>query len=230
MGKWVRMDEQEKRILAWNTRGFAALIMVFWSAQALLSGCATTGPEKKQKAVSRIEDFHKELSRNLNQITETVAALNQIGKTEEGNLSKPYQNFVKQLNRTADNSLSMSRHAEDMALKGKEYFDTWEAESSNIMNSELRAKGEKRRGELSKAFNRITSLAREVQISYQPFIVDLTDIKIALSNDLTPRGIVLMKPYITKATENAKTVTAKLQALADEVDRVTSALSSRAGL
>lgn len=230
MRKWAKMYKQEKGVIVRNAFVFVALIMVFWGAQALLSGCATTGPEKKQKAVSSIEEFHKEVSKNLNQITETVAALNQIGKTGEGDLSKPYHNFVKQLNRTIDNSRSMSKHAEDMAIKGEEYFVTWEKELSGIMNSELRAKGEERRGELSKTFNRITNMAREVRTTYEPFIIDLTDIKTALGNDLTTQGMVSMKPYITKANENAKIVMTKLQALADEVDRVTNALSSRVGL
>lgn len=227
---WAKGDKQEKGIVARNAVVFATLIMVFWSAQVLLSGCATTGPEKKQKTVSGIEEFHKEVSKNLNQITETIDALNQIGKTGEGDLYKPYQNFVKQLNRTIDNSHSMSKHAEDMTIKGEEYFDTWKKELSGIMNSELRAKGEERRVELSKTFNRITNMAREVQTTYQPFIIDLTDIKTALGNDLTTRGMVSMKPYITKANGNAKIVMTKLQALADEVDRVTNALSSRVGL
>lgn len=73
-------------------------------------------------------------------------------------------------------------------------------------------------------------MAQEVQTAYQPFIVDLTDIKTALGNDLTTQGMVSMKPYITRANENAKIVISKLQSLADEIDRVTNALSSRVGL
>lgn len=222
-------DKQKKGTIAWNALGFAALIMVFGGAQAILSGCATTGPEKKQKAVSSIEEFYKEVSKNLTHITETIDALNQIEKTRDGDLSKPYQNFVKQLNRTTNNSRSMSKHADAMAIKGGEYFDLWEKELSGIMNSALRAKGEERRGELSQTFNRIISMTHEVQITYQPFLIDLTDIKTALGNDLTTRGMVSLKPYITKANEHAKMVMTKLQALADEVDRVTNALSSRVG-
>lgn len=226
----AKKDIQEKETTTWKTVGFTALIIVFWGAQALLSGCATTGPGKKQKAVSSIEGFHKELSKNLDQTTETLAALNQIGQPGDGNLYKPYNNFVKQLTRTTDNYRSMNRHANAMATKGREYFSTWEQELSNVMNSELRAKGAERRAELSMAFNRITKLAQEVQMTYQPFIIDLTDIKTALGNDLTTQGMVSMKPYITRANEEGKMVMTKLQALADEVDRVTNALSSRVGL
>ena len=227
---WLKKYKQEKGTFTWNVLSLATLFIVMWGAQFFFSGCASTGPEKKQKAVSSIEEFHKELSKNLNQITETLAALNQITKTREGDLYKPYKNFVKQLNRTTENSRNMSKHAEDMAIKGRRYFDTWEKELLDIINSELRSKGEERRGELSKTFSRITNLAQEVQITYQPFIVDLTDIKTALGNDLTTTGLVSLKPYITKANENAKIVMVKLQELADEVDRVTNALSSRVGL
>ena len=227
---WAKKDKQAKGPIAWHALGLAILFIVMWSAPSFSSGYASAGPQNKQKAVSSIEEFHKELSKNLNQLTETLTALNQIAKTGEGDLCKPYKNFVKQLNRTTDNSRSMSKHAEDMAIKGREYFDTWEKELSNIINSELRAKGEERRGELSKTFNHITSLAQEVQITYQPFIIDLTDIKTALGNDLTTTGIVSLNPYITKANKNAKIVMVKLQELADEVDRVTNALSSRVGL
>ncbi|MBF8296703.1 MAG: hypothetical protein HW389_3248, partial [Bacteroidetes bacterium] len=129
-----------------------------------------------------------------------------------------------------ENSRNMSKHAEDMAIKGRQYFDTWEKELLDIINSELRSTGEERSRELIKTFSRITNLAQEVQITYQPFIVDLTDIKTALGNDLTTTGLVSIKPYITKANENAKIVMVKLQELADEVDRVTNALSSRVGL
>ncbi len=230
MRVWAKRNKQEKEIIVWNIVVFAALSMVFWSAQALLSGCATTGHEKKQKAVSSVEEFHKEVSKNLNQITDTITALNQIGKTGESDLSKPYRYFVKQVNRTMDNSLNMNKHADAMTKKGEEYLSTWEKELSGVMNSELRAKGEVRRREVSASLNRIASMAHEVQNTYQPFIVDLTDIKTTLGNDLTTRGLVLIKPYVTKANEDAKTVTAKLQALADEVDRVTNALSSRVGL
>lgn len=51
--------------------------------------------KKKQKAVSSIEEFRKELSKNLNQVTETLTALNQIAKTGEGDLYKPYKKFCK---------------------------------------------------------------------------------------------------------------------------------------
>ncbi len=233
MGKMhtrAKKYKQEKVPVAGHALGLAILFLVMWSAPSFSSGYASAGPKNKQKAVSSIEEFHKELSKNLNQLTETLTALNQIAKIEEGDLCKPYKNFVKQLNRTTDNSRSMSKHAEDMAIKGREYFDTWEKELSNIINSELRAKGEARHGELSKTFNHITSLAQEVQITYQPFIIDLTDIKTALGNDLTTTGIVSLNPYITKANKNAKIVMVKLQELADEVDRVTNALSSRVGL
>lgn len=226
----TKKTKQRKRTRGWNSVGFVAFIMVSWGAQMLFSGCATTGPEKKQKAVSSIEGFHKELMKNLNQITETLTALNQIETPEKGDLYKPYQNFVKQLNRTTDNSLSMDRHATAMATKGREYFDTWEKELSNIMNAELRTKGAERRGELSATFERITRLAQEVQMTYQPFLSDLTDVKTALGNDLTPRGMAAMKPYISKANKDGEIVMVKLQALADAVDRATNALSSRVGL
>ncbi|MEP9411783.1 MAG: DUF2959 family protein [Candidatus Brocadia sp.] len=229
-GEWLQKYKQEKGPTVRNIAGLAAFFIILWGFQSFFPGCATTGPEKKQKAVSSIEEFRKELSKNLNQVTETLAALNQIAKTGEGDLYKPYKNFAKQLERTAENSRSMSKHADNMDMKGKQYFDAWEKELSNIINSELRSKGEKRRVELSSAFNRITSLAQKVQSTYQPFISDLMDIKTALGNDLTATGIVTLKPYITKANENAKTVMVKLQELADEVDRLTNALSSRVGL
>lgn len=229
-GKWLQGGTQEKEYPAGNTFGLATVFLILWGVLVFFPGCATTGPEKKQKAVSSIEEFHKELSKNLIQITETLSALNQIGKTGEGDLYKPYHHFVKQMNRTTDNSLSMSKHAENMTTKGREYFDTWEKELTDIMNAELRAQGAERRSELSKSFYRITSLAQEVQMTYQPFISDLTDIKTALGNDLTPRGMISMNPYITKANERGEIVMIKLQALADEVDRVTNALSSRVGL
>lgn len=221
---------QEKGTTTCSALGLATLFIVMWSAPSFFSDCASAGPKNKQKAVSSIEGFHKELSKDLNQLTETLTALNQIVKTGEGDLSKPYKNFAKQLSRTTENSHNMSKHAKDVAIKGRQYFDTWEKELLNITNSELRSQGEKRREELSKTFNRITNLAEEVQIMYQPFIVDLTDIKTALGNDLTTTGIASLNPYITKANKNAKIVMIKLQELADEVDRVTNTLSSRVGL
>ena len=227
---WLKNYTQKKGPITWNTLGLATLFIVMWSAPSFSSGYASAGPKNKQKAVSSIEEFHKALSKNLNQLTETLTALNQIAKTGEGDLCKPYKNFVKQLNRTTEHSRSMSKHTKDMAIKGRQYFDTWEKELLNVINSELRSKGEERRGELSKTFNRITNLAEEVQTTYQPFIIDLTDIKTALGNDLTTTGIVSLNPYITKANKNAKIVMIKLQELADEVDRVTNALSSRVGL
>lgn len=226
---WLKKYQRKKDRSNGMRLFFATLFIVMWSAYSVFSGCASTGPEKKQKAVSGIEEFHKELSKNLNQITETLAALNQITKIKEGDLYKPYKNFVKQLNLTTENSRKMGIHAENMARKGRQYFDTWEKELFDIINSELRSKAEERRGELSKAFSRITNMAQEVQVTYQPFIVDLADIKTALGNDLTTTGLVSIKPYIAKANENAKIVMVKLQELADEVDRVTTALSSRVG-
>lgn len=227
---WLQNDNLGRGFIAGNTVGLAIFFTILLGIQAFFPGCATTGPGKKQKAVSGIEGFHKELLKNINQIRETVVALNQVGKTGDGDLYKPYQHFVKQLNRTTDNSLSMSKHVENMTTKGREYFDTWEKELTDIMNTELRAQGAERRNELSKTFYHVVSLAQEIQTTYQPFISDLTDIKTALGNDLTTRGIVSMKPYITKANENGKIVMTKLQALADDVDRVTNALSSRVGL
>lgn len=232
MGKMhtrTKKYKQEKVPIAWHALGLATLFIVMWSAPSFFSGYASAGPKNKQKAVASIEEFHKDLMKNLNQVTETLAALNHIAKTGEGDLYKPYKNFVKQLNRTADNSQSLRKHAKDMAVKGRQYFDTWEKELSNVINSDLRSKGEERRGELSKTFNRIANLAEEFQTTYQPFIIDLTDIKTAIGNDLTTTGVVSLNPYITKANNHAKIITKSLQELADEVDRLTNALSSRVG-
>ena len=199
----VKKYEQKKGSIEWNALGLATLFIVMWVLILFFLVVPQLVP-KKQKAVSSIEEFHKELSKNLNQITETLAALNQITKTGEGDLYKPYKNFVKQLNHTTENSRNMSKHAEDMAIKGRRYFDTWEKALVDIINSELRSTGEVRRRELIKTFSRITNLAQEVQITYQPFIVDLTDIKTALGNDLTTTGLVSLKPYITKANKMQK--------------------------
>src|SRR3989304_2800182 len=143
--EWLKKYEQKKGSIEWNALGLATLFIVMWGAHSIFSGCASTGPEKKQKAVSSIKEFHKELSKNLNQITETLAALNQITKTGEGDLYKPYKNFVKQLNRTTENSRNMSKHAERMATNARQQTTSLKQQTPDLPKPELQSKGEERR-------------------------------------------------------------------------------------
>jgi hypothetical protein len=113
-----------------------------------------------------------------------------------------------------------------MEEKSAEYFAAWERNATNISFGIIRERSENRMAEVTNRFHAVNSRYVEAQSVVRPLIVYFTDIRTALSTDLTAAGLESVKSIVKNADQNSRKVQIALGRLADELTTSGASLSS----
>jgi len=149
-----------------------------------LTGCHTPGyvepePEPPTSAVSRAAATLDQLKE---QVHATLAALDLLEQSAQGNPRPAYRDFAHQLaglerrvEQTRDQLWALQAHADQA------YFE-WERELYGITDPLVRVKDPKKRTQAKQSFDDILARLGAVKESAVPLISDLRDLKAFLAN------------------------------------------------
>jgi chromosome segregation ATPase len=197
-----------------NSMGLALALML-----GVAVGCSNQdkGLERNEKATTGIQQTTKELAEADAQVDATLKSLSALTTQDSGDLRtgfKHYTDDVDKLNKMAESARS---RAVAMREKSTEYVQSWQKESAGITNPDVKQVSEARQAAAKADFEKVAAKAEETRAAYAPFVQDLTDIRTAVSNDLTPGGIKAIKPIADRAIQEGQAVRAKIQALNSEI-------------
>jgi hypothetical protein len=88
-------------------------------------------------------------------------------------------------------------------------FADWEASEAAYTTESIRARSQQNRGEAERLFQASVDAAAEMDRQGKGFVAYISDIRMLLSNDLTPRGVESTKDL----AQNAKASNGKLHQL-----------------
>ena len=107
---------------------------------------------------------------------------------------------------------------------GTIFFTNWEQETQSIQVPEVREIADQRRTSVQSSFNALSTPLAAARTRLTEVTTLLTDLRKALSLDLTAAGISALRKQTEKATVQSTDLANALDSLATEVDKIANAL------
>ncbi len=186
----------------------------------LAVGCAATPNQHSMRAADTIQAVASEVTSANQQLNTTMNSLDALLGTTEGDLRPPFRAFSTNVDRLQGSAESVRTRARDMRTRADTYLKSWEEQSAQLTNENLRAATDARRAEVRSHIDAVRSLAEEAGNAYQPLEKDLLDIRRVLSADLTPAGL----RSVADEAQSAKLAAGKLSQALDRLSAEFTAL------
>jgi hypothetical protein len=191
----------------------------------LVTGCATTGPERAAQSAESMQATRGEFEKALEQLDAVVAALDDLVTNPEADLKPQYQAYATALDALDARVVSIRKRADEMAARGEAYFEGWEADAEGIANPELKEHSAQRKEKLREEYNKITTQADAVRNVANPLLQALRDLQKVIGMDLTSDGVKAVAGPAEKAKEQTESVKVEVNKLLAELETVAKLLS-----
>ena len=178
-----------------------ALLFITLSAAFLpfISGCATTGSDRAEKATTKMENVDGEIKESVAQLDATGAALENLIKPGQSDLRSALETYSDNVAKMDRLGVKLIKHTDEMSARGKDYFDEWKKEGTTYTNPQIREISERRSAELNTVFRKISESSIGIRGSFDAYMSNIKEIQSYLSNDLTDKGIASITPVAQKA-------------------------------
>lgn len=198
----------------------AIFAMLFLGAAAFLGGCAATGMDRSVKTVNSIDDVDNEIRKVVVQIDITDASLNSLIKAEQPDLKKSFSTYSDELATLDKMGKQVLKRIEEMRSQSKEYFAEWEKQGEAYTNPQIRALSEQRRYKLAEIYARVPAAGAGIKGTFIAYLTDLNEIRMYLSNDLTPAGVKAIAPVAGKTVQDVEDLKTSIQPVISALDEI----------
>ena len=188
---------------------------------ALLNPKVQAAETGKPTVAMGLAQFDKEISVLRNQISGTMAALQDVKATanQNGDLSKPYATFSGAFQALEAQTEKVRQYGTAAKARAKEHWEAWQKELTAMQNPSLREKAQDRYTATSKQFDKIVERVETAKESFAPFMADLRDINTYLKTDLSKDAVSSLSGTIWKLGNTARSVDNKLGDVSEEIAR-----------
>ena len=136
------------------------------------------------------------------QLDATGASLEELIKPGQADVKKAFELYTENITRLAEKEGDFGKHADEMAARGKDYFQAWDKSGSNYENSRIQGLSEERRMVLGEIYGRIAENSIGAKSAFTVYVTDAKEIQRYLSNDLTTNGIAAIEPISRKIVDD----------------------------
>lgn len=196
------------------------------STAAFLGGCATTGMDRSVKTSNSIRDVDNEIRKMVVQIDVTAASLDALVAPGQSDVKKAFKTYSHDLDNLESEGNRTLKRINEMREHSKEYFDEWEKQGLEYKNPEIRGLSEERRIKLAEIYGRVPAAGAGIKNAYIAYLTNLKEIKVYLSNDLTPQGLITIDPVAKKAVQDKEVLKSSLQPLLEAMGEIKAELYS----
>jgi hypothetical protein len=204
--------------------GFCALLAA--GAAAAAAGCATKGYERSANTAEQVRAVGASVEGLRKQSETALASMNALlGQPRDG-LRDKFEAFSREVDALASAEASYRGSVQSMKRSAADRFQTWEQESSQIGNADMRAKSGERRNEVMGIYKTCETAAEELAAQAGPFVTDLLDLRKVLSIDLTPGGIDAATDLSGKVRDGNKKVDSASKPVVSAVEKAADALAA----
>jgi uncharacterized protein YukE len=190
----------------------------------LASGCTspsgTEGADRASAAGDSVTRFRDDLTKTDAAIGKAVAALDDISKNIATDARPALNAFAQAVSELDTQAAALGSSIGDMNGKVATYLDAWEKEAGSIVNPDLRLRAMDRRKDVRDSMAKIEAVLKEARPPLLDHRTQLHDVRTYLSNDLTPKGLAVVKDVQAKARENGAKVRQLIKPVAEQAARV----------
>lgn len=188
---------------------FASLLVI----SALVSGCASRGYNRADSAASSVQKAATRVDAGAGQIDIALATLSDLVDNPGADLKPQFSKFDAAVDNLESLSKDIAGKSDTMQKKGTAYFQKWDEELAVIQNEDIRSRSAQRKTEVVQGFQRVQANYQTTASSLVPFIAKLTDIRTALSTDLTPAGLDAIRGSVGSVKMEGDSVAQSLRSL-----------------
>lgn len=203
----------------------AGLLILSLFITLSFSGCSSTRSKSSKtannKAVSMTQ-LSEDLRATRASLNRTTDALNRIQAAP--NALGEYNNYAKELNGLYKLSANSLINSENVRETGNNFFSYWEQETQSLQIPEVREIADKRRTSVQSSFYALSTPVATARTQLTDVTTMLTDLRKALSLDLSASGISSLSKQTEKAAVQSAELATSLDSLATEFDKIAIAL------
>ena len=207
------------------------LVVPFIVIAALtLGACATNQVDRKQATEQKARDVSGDVWATENQIDATLVSMNNMLSADGPQLQQAFDRYSADVDRMQAQAKRITENSEYMRKQSEAYLTDWQKQNNDIQNQDLRANSEHGRQTVRDRFTSVQSAYDNAQTSLDRMMRNLEDVRTALRNDLTVRGVqgVAATDVIAKTRKNAQETKRDLQQVQSRSTALAEALSPSA--
>lgn len=212
--------------MKFRTHSLAIFTTLLLCTAPFLGGCATTGMDRSVKTSNSIRDVDSEIKKVIVQIDLTAKSLDSLVAEGNPDLKKSFNNYSDNLDKLEHEGNRVLKRMDEMKTNSKEYFSEWDKQGVAYKNPELSALSEERRSKLAEIYARVPAAGAGVKSSYLSYVTNLKEIKLYLSNDLTPKGVDTVTPIAQRAVQDMAVLNESLKPVMSALDEIQAELYS----
>jgi hypothetical protein len=194
----------------------------------LLPGCTKEEePTVVVKLPSGLTSLQEEIDKGKKQIGLTITSLEAVVASAGSNSKPKFDEFVKSMTALEAQAAAVKVKADDMRARGAAYFKAWEDQLAAVSTPAVKEAAEKRRDQLTKNYEGVTTAAEAAREAYKPLLSDLKDIQKMLTTDLTADSVKALVAPVAKIKEDGKVVGEKLDAVVEALKKIGAVYSAQ---
>lgn len=164
-------------------------------------------------------EMKAEIGRMTAQIDLTVAKLEQLAAAT-GDFKKPSKEALAAMEALDVETKVLESRGDQMRDRGAAYFDVWEKQLATMSTPEVAEIATKRKTELAARYAEVLTAMQEARAAMDAFQVDMTAIRTAVDDGLSPETHKLLASQVQSAKEKAKTLKSRIEATFARVGEV----------
>jgi hypothetical protein len=183
-----------------------ASISAIAAVVTLFAGCATHGYNQADSLNRYLQSTSSRTGKMVAQIDAATAALSSLVEKPGADLKLQFKNFSSALNGLESAAHDVASRSTKAQQLGASYFQLWDEQLARIQNEEIRSASADRKAAVMKQFEKARDRYDEARAAFNPLLADLRDIRTALSTDLNPAGVEVIRKSMSKVSEGTAAV------------------------
>jgi len=192
--------------MTFRIKSVSLLVILLIGLLPFLSGCATTGSGRAEKATAKMEIVDNELRESLVQIDATGLSLENLIKPGQADTKAAFETYSDNVVKMERLGEKLIKHADEMSARGEDYFDEWKKQGNTYTNPQIRQLSDQRRADLNAVFRNIAESSVGVKGAFSAYMSDIKEIQSFLSTDLTDKGIESITPVAQQAIRDGSSL------------------------
>ena len=207
------------------------LVVPFIVIAALgLGACAKDQMDRKQATEDKARNVSGDVWATQNQIDATMVAMNNLLSADGSQLHQAFERYSSEVDRMKKQAAVVNEDGNYLNKQSENYLTNWQQQTNDIQNTDLRDNSEQGRKTVRDRFTSAQDSYDRARSSMDRLMRNFEDVRTALRNDLTTRGVqaVAQTDVVDTAETNANEVKSNLREVQTQSTALAEALSSSA--
>ena len=200
------------------------LFVVLALVVMVAAGCSS-GLKRSDKAVSSVDKLSRDCTALQTHIDRTIRSMDSMATVQQTYLREAYGRYSAELKAMNKQAKKVAKGAEKLRNKSRAYLDAWEAKMQDVKDPDLRKQAAKRRDVAAERFAKTRDEFTRIRDNYNKFAESLSEIQVALDNDLNPAGVKSVAKFIKRAKKDAEPLKEDIQTIVEALQEVAEVLS-----